>query len=35
VIEKGLVTTLVQSGWQLVARGATTMEEVDRVATSR
>jgi type II secretory ATPase GspE/PulE/Tfp pilus assembly ATPase PilB-like protein len=35
VIEKGLFTTLVQSGWQLVARGVTTMEEVDRVATVR
>ncbi len=35
VIEKGLFTTLVQSGWQLVARGATTLEEVDRVATAR
>lgn len=35
VIEKGLFTTLVQSGWQLVARGVTTLEEVDRVATAR
>src|SRR6185436_4826441 len=35
VIEGGLFTTLVQSGWQLVARGTTTMEEVDRVATVR
>ncbi len=35
VIETGLFTTLVQSGWQLVARGVTTMEEVDRVATTR
>jgi general secretion pathway protein E len=35
VIEKGLFTTLVQSGWQLVARGVTSMEEVDRVATAR
>ena len=35
VIEQGLFTTLVQSGWQLAARGVTTLEEVDRVATSR
>ncbi|MBC7836092.1 MAG: Flp pilus assembly complex ATPase component TadA [Phycisphaerales bacterium] len=35
VIEAGLFTTLVQSGWQMVARGTTTLEEVDRVATSR
>jgi type II secretory ATPase GspE/PulE/Tfp pilus assembly ATPase PilB-like protein len=35
VIESGLFTTLTQSGWQLVARGVTTMEEVDRVATAR
>jgi type II secretory ATPase GspE/PulE/Tfp pilus assembly ATPase PilB-like protein len=35
VIETGLFTTLVQSGWQLVARGFTTLEEVDRVATVR
>ncbi|MBX3357720.1 MAG: Flp pilus assembly complex ATPase component TadA [Phycisphaeraceae bacterium] len=35
VIESGLFTTLVQSGWQLVARGVTTLEEVDRVATVR
>jgi type II secretory ATPase GspE/PulE/Tfp pilus assembly ATPase PilB-like protein len=35
VIETGLFTTLVQSGWQLVARGATSMEEVDRVAAAR
>ena len=35
VIESGLFTTLVQSGWQLVARGITTMEEVDRVASAR
>ncbi len=34
-IEQGLFTTLVQSGWVQVARGLTTMEEVDRVATSR
>jgi general secretion pathway protein E len=35
VIESGLFTTLVQNGWQLVARGVTTMEEVDRVASAR
>ena len=35
VIEQGLFTTLVQSGWQLAARGITTLDEVDRVATSR
>lgn len=35
VIETGLFTTLVQSGWQLVARGATSLEEVDRVAAVR
>jgi len=35
VIEQGLFTTLVQSGWQLAARGVTTLDEVDRVATSR
>jgi len=35
VIESGLFTTLVQSGWQLVARGVTTLEEVDRVASAR
>lgn len=35
VIETGLFTTLTQSGWQLVARGYTTLEEVDRVATAR
>jgi type II secretory ATPase GspE/PulE/Tfp pilus assembly ATPase PilB-like protein len=34
-IEQGLFTTLVQSGWVQVARGLTTMEEVDRVASSR
>lgn len=32
VIEQGLFTTLTQSGWQMVARGITTLEEVDRVA---
>ncbi len=35
VIEQGMFTTLVQNGWQQVARGLTTMEEVDRVATAR
>lgn len=35
VIEQGLFTTLVQSGWVLAARGITTLDEVDRVATSR
>ncbi len=35
VIEQGLFTTLVQSGWQLAARGMTSLDEVDRVATSR
>jgi type II secretory ATPase GspE/PulE/Tfp pilus assembly ATPase PilB-like protein len=32
VIEQGLFTTLAQFGWRLVADGATTLEEVDRVA---
>jgi len=32
VIEKGLFTTLQQSGWRLAAEGATDMEEVERVA---
>jgi type II secretory ATPase GspE/PulE/Tfp pilus assembly ATPase PilB-like protein len=32
VIEAGMFTTLAQSGWRLVAEGATTLEEVDRVA---
>jgi len=35
VIEQGLFTTLLQSGWQMAARGMTTLDEVDRVATSR
>jgi general secretion pathway protein E len=35
IIESGLFTTLVQSGWIQVARGITTMEEVDRVAAVR
>ncbi|CAN5811591.1 N/A [soil metagenome] len=32
VIEKGLFTTLQQSGWKLAAEGAVDMEEVERVA---
>jgi type II secretory ATPase GspE/PulE/Tfp pilus assembly ATPase PilB-like protein len=32
VIETGLFTTLAQFGWRLVAEGATTLDEVDRVA---
>ncbi|MBL8763076.1 MAG: Flp pilus assembly complex ATPase component TadA [Phycisphaerae bacterium] len=32
IIEQGLFTTLVQSGWQLVARGITSLEEVEQVA---
>ncbi len=32
VIEQGLFTTLVQSGWKLVAEGMTNVEEVERVA---
>jgi general secretion pathway protein E len=32
VIESGHFTTLAQSGWKLVAEGATTLEEVDHVA---
>ncbi len=35
VIEQGMFTTLVQNGWQHVARGQTTIEEVDRVASAR
>jgi type II secretory ATPase GspE/PulE/Tfp pilus assembly ATPase PilB-like protein len=35
IIELGMFTTLVQSGWLQVARGVTTMEEVDRVASTR
>jgi general secretion pathway protein E len=35
VIEQGMFTTLIQSGWQQIARGVTTIEEVDRVATAR
>ncbi|TVQ63876.1 MAG: FHA domain-containing protein [Phycisphaerales bacterium] len=34
VIEQGHFTTLVQAGWQLVARGVTALDEVDRVAGS-
>ncbi len=33
VIEQGLFTNLTQSGWQLVARGVTSLDEVDRVAS--
>ncbi|HYF15386.1 MAG TPA: ATPase, T2SS/T4P/T4SS family [Phycisphaerales bacterium] len=32
VIEAGLFTTLQQSGWKMVAEGATTIDEVERVA---
>ncbi len=32
IIEQGLFTTLVQSGWKLVAEGVTSLEEVDLVA---
>ena len=32
VIETGLFTTLAQFGWRLVAEGATSLDEVDRVA---
>ena len=32
IIESGHFTTLAQSGWKLVAEGATTLEEVDHVA---
>jgi type II secretory ATPase GspE/PulE/Tfp pilus assembly ATPase PilB-like protein len=35
VIEQGMFNTLVQSGWTQVARGISTLEEVDRVATTR
>ncbi|MGP1309749.1 MAG: ATPase, T2SS/T4P/T4SS family [Phycisphaerales bacterium] len=34
IIEQGHFTTLAQSGWQLVARGSTSLEEVDRVASA-
>jgi general secretion pathway protein E len=34
IIEQGHFTTLVQSGWQQVARGHTTLDEVDRVAAA-
>ncbi len=33
VAEQGLFTTLSQNGWSCVAKGITTMEEVDRVAS--
>ena len=32
IIEQGLFTTLQQFGWKLVAEGATSLDEVDRVA---
>jgi general secretion pathway protein E len=32
VIEQGMFTTLVQSGWRLAAEGVTSLEEVDNVA---
>jgi len=31
IIEQGVFTTLQQSGWLLVARGVTTLDEIDRV----
>ena len=31
VIESGLFTTLLQSGWKLAAEGHTSLDEVDRV----
>ncbi len=34
VIESGLFTTLVQSGWRLVAEGTSSLEEVDRVTAA-
>jgi general secretion pathway protein E len=34
IIDQGVFTTLEQSGWKLVADGATTMSEIDRVAGS-
>lgn len=34
-IESSMFTTLVQSGYTVVARGLSTLEEVDRVATAR
>lgn len=33
-VEKGLFTTLVQNGWQLVGKGVTDLDEVERVAGS-
>ena len=32
IIQRGLFTTLAQSGWKLVASGITSLDEVDRVA---
>ncbi len=34
IVEKGLFTSLLQSGWQLAAKGVTDLEEVERVAGS-
>jgi len=34
IIDQGVFTTLEQSGWRLVAEGATTLGEIDRVAGS-
>ena len=34
IAEQGLFNSLQQSGYQLVAQGATSIEEVDRVASS-
>lgn len=34
IIDQGVFTTLEQSGWKLVAEGATTLSEIDRVAGS-
>ena len=31
VIEKGLFTTLVQSGWSLAGKGITDLDEIERV----
>ncbi|MBL0926513.1 MAG: Flp pilus assembly complex ATPase component TadA [Phycisphaerales bacterium] len=33
IIEQGVFATLQQSGWQLAARGVTTLEEVDAVSS--
>lgn len=34
IIEQGVFTTLLQSGWLLAARGQTTLDEVERVSGS-